>query len=99
MGYPSLPPVVKTATGLVYSGKCMLHGFLIGTDGVNDPTITVYNNTEESGDEAIPTCTYDASQLNLNGATGLKVYCDKGLYISISCSGAVEVVLFYAPLR
>ena len=98
MHKPSRPPAVKTASGLVYSGPCILHGFLLGTDGVNDPVITVYNNTAASGEEAIPTATYDASALGLNGATGMKMYCDLGLYVEIACAGSVEVNVMYAPL-
>jgi hypothetical protein len=66
---------------------------------VNDPVITVYNGLDNSGGEIVPTCTYDASALGLNGVTGIDpgIYCDVGLYIEITCAGAVEVVPHYAP--
>lgn len=93
----SIPPVAATASGLVYSGACILHGYLVGTNGVNDPEVTIYDNTAASGNEAIPTCTYDASLLGMNGATGLKVRCKNGLYLAITCAGAVEVTVFFTP--
>lgn len=31
------------------------------------------------------------------GATGLKVQCEEGLYVDVSCSGTVKVVLYFAP--
>lgn len=94
----SLSPSVKTSSGLVRSGPCIFHGFVLGTDGVNDPAITIFNNAAASGEEVVPTCTYDASALGLNGATGMNIYCDKGLYVEITCAGAVEVNVMYAAL-
>lgn len=89
-------PAKKTASALVHTGPCIFRGFLLGTDGVNDPVITIFNNTTNSGEEVVPTATYDASALGLNGVTGKQQYCDTGLYIEITCAGAVEVVLEYA---
>ena len=86
-----------TASGLVIAGQAILKGFLIGTDGVNDPTITVFDNTSNSGEEIVPSTAYDASSLGVNGAVGLNDYCEKGIYVEISCAGAVEVSVKYTP--
>ena len=89
-----------TASGLVYTGSCRLRGFLVGMDGANDPTITIYDNTEASGDETIPTNTYDSSLLGLNGVSfpGDGIHCIKGIYCGITLgAGAVEVVIYYSP--
>ena len=88
-----------SASAAVYTGACELRGFLVGTDGVNDPVITIYNGTSNAGGEIVPTSTYDASQLGLNGATGLQpgVHCDTGIYVEITCAGTCEVVAYYAP--
>ena len=93
----SEPASKKTSSGIVRTGKCIFHGFLIGTDGVNDPTITVFDNTAASGQEIIPSATYDASQLGLNGVTGINMYCANGIYVEITCAGACEVVIQYTP--
>lgn len=90
-------PTKITESGIVFTGACVFRGFLLGTDGVNDPVITVYNGTSNAGAEIIPTCTYDASQLGLNGVTGINpgIYCSTGIYIEITCAGVVEVVPFW----
>jgi acyl-[acyl carrier protein]--UDP-N-acetylglucosamine O-acyltransferase len=91
-------PTVFTASGLVYTGPCILQGFTIGTDGANDPEITFYNSLTASGTKVIPTVTYDASALGINGVTGIHQYCDIGLYVEIDVgAGAVEVIPQYIP--
>ena len=84
-------------TQIVVNRPCRLMGFLIGTDGTNDPTITVYDGTTNSGDEIVPTNTYDASILGLNGfmLDGMGIGAYDGLYCEITCSGVVEVVIYY----
>lgn len=86
-----------TASALVLTGAGLFRGILIGTDGVNDPVVTVFDNIEASGEEIIPTTTFDASALGLNGVTGLNRYVQNGIYILIACVGAVEVVPEYVP--
>jgi len=99
MNHVSKPPVVKTASALLHTGPCIFNGFLVGTDGVNDPEITIYNNTAATGEKVIPTNTYDAALLGINGVTGISQYCDKGLYLSIALgAGAVEVVAQFTAL-
>jgi hypothetical protein len=93
----SKEPTKITASGIVHTGPCVFQGFLMGTDGINDPTVTIYNNTAASGEEVVPTCTYDAAAYGLNGVTGLNQYCDKGLYIEIAGAGAVEIVVQHTP--
>jgi len=86
-----------STTQIVTDRSCRLMGFLVGTDGTNDPTITMYDGIATSGNEVVPTNTYDASFLGLNGFmigdVGIK--CDHGLYCEITCAGAVEVVVYY----
>jgi len=91
-------PVVIRNSGLAYSGRCIFHGYMLGTDGVNDPTITVRDSIESSGgNEVVPAATYDASLQGMNGATGLRVLCENGLYVDVSCAGLVKVVLYFHP--
>jgi hypothetical protein len=101
MATKSIPSLAETVTesGLVYSGKCILRGFTLGTDGVNDPAIVIYDGTSASGTEVVPTATYDASLLGLNGATGLHHYCANGIYVGITCAGSVKVTVYYVPFH
>lgn len=94
MGKAIAPIPHISASAAVYTQRCYFRGFLLGMDGVNDPTITVYDNASTaSGDEIIPTNTYDASALGLNGVMfpGLGRICKNGIYIEITCAGTVEV--------
>ena len=84
-----------TASGLILAGRCVLGGFLLGMDGTNDQTVTVYDNIAELGLKIVPTNTYDASALGLNGYMGPTVECKNGVYVAISGAGTVEVVVLY----
>jgi hypothetical protein len=88
-----------TASGIVVNRKCILDGFLVGMDGSNDPTITLYDdNSAATGNEVVPTNTYDSSALGVNGVmfSNDGVRCEKGLYCEITIGGgAVEVTVFY----
>jgi hypothetical protein len=94
----SAPAAKKTPSGVVYAGPCIFHGFLVGTDGINDPVITIYDHASKAeGQEVVPTSTYDSSQMGINGATGMNMFCVNGLYVEITCAGTCEVVLQYNP--
>jgi len=84
------------ADQLAFTGRCMFQGFLLGTDGTNDPEITIYDNTAASGREVVPTTTFDASALGLNGAMiPVDIECNKGIYVGVTCTGACEIVVIY----
>ena len=88
-----------TSSVLVKTGYSRIIALLIGTDGTNDPVVTVYDDTSNTaGTEAIPTCTYDASALGLNGAIFGRdgaIECQVGIYVEISNLGTGEVILYY----
>ena len=89
-----------SASGAIYTGKCIYYGFRAGLDATNDATITIYDNTAASGTEICPTNTYDASALGLNGEVlgdAAAIECDYGIYVDITCSGTCEVVVVYQP--
>lgn len=106
-----MPPTADsfelTASGRVCSHgstvavtKVVLTSILIGMDKTNDPLITVYHGVDNTGQEIVPTNTYDASQLGING---LILYyakkCPLGIYVEITLgAGDVEVVVDYAPM-
>lgn len=88
-----------TSSGLIFTGPSVLLGFLLGTDGVNDPAVTIYNGVDNTGQEIVPTCTYDASALGLNGAIfSYKIKCPAGIYVEIGCKGTVEVICHFRGL-
>ena len=85
-----------SVSAIIYTGESILTHLLIGTDGVNDPTITVYDGVDNTGTEKVPSTTYDASALGLNGFT-LTIPAEflVGIYIEITCAGTVEVCCGY----
>jgi len=85
-----------TTSQIITTSPAVLLGMQLGTDGSNDPIVTVYNGTDNTGGEIVPTATYDASALGLNGFIGAydkKAY--SGIYVEITCAGAVEVTIDY----
>ena len=88
-----------TTSGTVITGKAAFGGLLIGTDGANDPVVTVYDNTSNSGTELIPTTTFDASALGLNGAMiPHPIHCSTGIYVEITTGGTVEVTILFRQI-
>jgi len=89
-----------SASGMIFTGESILSHMLLGTDGVNDPTITIYDGTDNTGEEIVPTTTYDSSALGLNGFTLTHVLeFIIGIYVEITCSGTVEVCCGYKSGR
>ena len=88
--------IVETISSsqIITSLSAALHGMQIGTDGVNDPTVTVYDGVDNTGNEIVPTTTYDASALGISGfvaAYAKRAY--SGIFVEISGAGAVEVTI------
>lgn len=80
----------------VFSGQIKFYGFLLGMDGTNPQTVTVYDNTEASGNEPVPTNEYDATLKMLNGAMmpgDDGVHMQNGIHLVVEGSGAVDVTL------
>ena len=83
----------------LYTGKCSYHGFRIGMDGTNDVSLTIADGT--GGTEILPTNTYDASSLGLNGEVlpdQASITCEIGLVATITCTGTFELVAIYNPI-
>ena len=77
-----------TKSGVITKSPALCAGFLLGTDSTNDPAIGLWTGTRL----VIPTCTYDASALNLNGASTKWRHCADGLSLAVTCAGTVYIV-------
>lgn len=90
-----------TASALVYTGRCYLASLIVGVDGVNDPVVGVYNDTDGStaGNRVIPSVTYDATILGISGVVlQFMKDCTTGLYVSVANIGSGEVIVDYRPI-
>ena len=91
-------PVRLTASALIHTGKGVLMSVLIGTDGVNDPVVAIHDDVDgdTAGNEILPSSTYDASALGINGVVFkfAKKY-STGLYVKIANIGSGAVVVDY----
>src|SRR5512146_2131617 len=89
-----------TSSSVITTKPAILLGMQIGTDGANDPTVTVYDGTSSSGSIILPTTTYDATALGMNGPPMTypkSAY--NGIYVAISIGGgSVNVTIDYKEL-
>jgi hypothetical protein len=85
-----------TASQIITSSRAILFGYQIGADAVNNPTITVYTGTDNTGKIIVPTVTYLASALGMNGLiiSYIKKAYD-GIYVEITTAGTVSVAIDY----
>ena len=89
-------PIRITASTLIHTGEGFLFSFLIGTDTVNDPVFAIYDDADGAtpGNQIVPSTTYDASILGINGAV-FKVSKNftTGLYVAIANIGTGSIIL------
>jgi len=86
----------STTSELIHTGEVYLCGMHIGLDGINNPSITVFDGTDDTGIEIVPLTEYDAGALGLQGfETNYPILCETGLYIKIACAGDVYVITKY----
>lgn len=79
-----------TNSGIITRHPAICAGFLLGTDSTNDPTVGAAS--PDGLRLILPTSTYDASALNLNGYQGQWRHCKDGISLTVTCAGTVYVV-------
>lgn len=87
---------VKTVSALIHNGPCLFGGIKLLTDGVNDVTTVLYDNTEAAGDEWDRWKVKGEDEYGGGYPPG-SVKMDTGLYVTLSGTGGKYVVL-YAPV-
>lgn len=83
-----------TSDTLLHTGKAILAGVQILTDGVNDATVIIYDNTSAAGNEVfkqVVTGTDDSIPYTLPDGG---VRCDNGIYIDVAGTGAAFIVYY-----
>ena len=87
-----------TESSLIYTGTGFLFSILVGADNVNDPVVAVYDDTDgnTAANRIIPSVTYDASVLGLNGVVlEFPKKFTTGLYVVVTNIGSGEVIVDY----
>lgn len=93
-------PYRATASALIYTGPGYFFSLLIGTDGSNDPVIAIHDalNGDTATNEIVPSTTYDASLLGINGLVlHFAKHFKTGLYAKIANIGTGSIVVNYRP--
>lgn len=104
-----MPKIIATKIDFSGTGKktavsfpCVFYGFLLGMDAANDPTVTVYDcgstDTISGKTEIVPSNTYDATALGLNGVMlGVPLTCSYGVTLetSFTAGGACEITVYH----
>ena len=88
-----------TTTGekQVETSPVNLLGLLVRTDGLNDPTVGVYDGTAASNTVRIPLTEYEADVKSLNGVMlTFRLPCPNGLLVVITGDGARTVSVYYS---
>jgi hypothetical protein len=89
---PKLSKIGNTGDALITTSSGHLTGLIVNTDGTNDVTITLYDNTSASGTKIISTIIIPTSATNRIFVIGFDdddIQYHTGIYVDITCAGTV----------
>lgn len=81
----------STADGILHNGPTRLAGVQVITDGTNNATVILYDNTAASGTKVYEGGAVGADLSKLD-AFDVPVKCENGLYLDITGTGASCIV-------
>ena len=86
-----------SADALVFTGEGYFYGIMVATDGTNNCTISIYDNTSASGTELIPTWVAVTNSANRAQYFSLPtpVRFGTGIYVDITCAGTAGYTVYY----
>jgi hypothetical protein len=87
----------RTSSGLIINGAGYYHGVKVNTDGTNDATVTVYDNTTASGTVIDAATTYTGSSQSGSSSYNPPLQYKSGLYLSVATTGTATVTVYYTP--
>lgn len=87
-----------SAAASVFQGEGNFHGIAIATDGTNAVTVSIYDNTTNSGRLLVPTfiASTSAADRTRSFVMSPPVRFNTGLYVDITCSGTVGYVVYFS---
>lgn len=89
----SISSGVLNANTLVFSGRQRINALTVFTDGTNDATVSLYDNTAASGKIAVKGLCVGASKIN-HIIFENPVFMQDGLYAAVSGTGATFIVYY-----
>lgn len=94
---PSISSGIKNSDGQILTGKGLLTGCMVFTDGNNDATVVLYDNTSAAG--KVITKFVVAAAENFGGVVfgAVSVVVETGIYLDISGTGATCIIYYYSP--
>jgi hypothetical protein len=94
MGYSTVYTADQNA---VYSGDSWLYGLVVGTDGTNSVTITVYDALTATGTKAFPDWVVTTSSSNRMSVISFDppLVMGTGITVDITTGGTVNYVVYY----
>jgi hypothetical protein len=88
----------QTADAATLTGTGYLYGFVFDTDGTNDVTFDIYDNTSGSGTKLVPT-TIEVTTSSTNRISTLSfeppLAFNTGVYVDLTTAGAVGYMVYY----
>lgn len=92
---PAVPSGEKDASALIYTGKCLLTGIKVLTDGINQATVIIYNNTSAAG-TVVDKFVVAGAELYGGAIYGKSpIVMTTGIYVSLAGSGAKYYVFYF----
>ena len=90
-------PSRQTDDATIHTGVGWLYGIWVETDGTNDVTVTIYDNTAASGTKIGNTFTVEASKRfrAIDFGNSTPVPFNTGLTVDVTTAGTVEYTVFY----
>ena len=87
---------VQDVSAAVLSRAVGFSGIIIRTDGVNDITLNVFDNTAASGKRLIPEDVVVEASLRVASIGYFPpVYAENGIYVEVTCSGTYSYQVMY----
>ena len=94
-GTTCLTSGLQTADALIYTGRGTLNALTVMTDGTNAATVTLYDNTTNSGTVLAQSIVLGADRTGFQ-AWNLAVRCKNGIYADVTGTGASYIVHYGA---
>lgn len=86
----------KTADALIFAEEGSFHGIALVADGTNAITVSIYDNTTNSGKLLVPTFIVPGTATaGYSLSISPPVRFNNGVYVDITCSGDTNYVVYY----